>query len=201
MNFLAHAYLSFHHPQILVGNMISDFVKGSARFSFNGFIQKGISLHRSIDHYTDTHPATKTAKSFFQPFYRLYSGAIMDVLYDHYLAADPAVFTEASLKAFTAETYNHLADHSPELPPRFLTVFAFMRSEDWLFHYRTREGIRKSLAGLVRRAAYLSDSQPAYELFLRHYAELRACYEIFFEDVKLYAKQKFDELLFNDSIV
>ena len=29
MNFLAHAYLSFSQPEILVGNMISDFVKAS----------------------------------------------------------------------------------------------------------------------------------------------------------------------------
>lgn len=28
MNYLAHAYLSFDEPEILVGNMISDFVKG-----------------------------------------------------------------------------------------------------------------------------------------------------------------------------
>jgi hypothetical protein len=28
MNYLAHAYLSFNEPDILVGNLISDFVKG-----------------------------------------------------------------------------------------------------------------------------------------------------------------------------
>jgi len=28
MNFLAHAYLSFYNPPVLVGNMIADFVKG-----------------------------------------------------------------------------------------------------------------------------------------------------------------------------
>jgi len=28
MNYLAHAYLSFDHEEILVGNLISDFVKG-----------------------------------------------------------------------------------------------------------------------------------------------------------------------------
>jgi acyl carrier protein phosphodiesterase len=28
MNYLAHAYLSFGEPDILAGNMISDFVKG-----------------------------------------------------------------------------------------------------------------------------------------------------------------------------
>jgi acyl carrier protein phosphodiesterase len=32
MNYLAHAYLSFNDPEILVGNMISDFVKGKKKF-------------------------------------------------------------------------------------------------------------------------------------------------------------------------
>ena len=31
MNYLAHAYLSFNDPEILVGNMISDFVKGKKK--------------------------------------------------------------------------------------------------------------------------------------------------------------------------
>jgi len=43
MNFLAHAFLSFHHADILVGNMISDYVKGNQRFLFPVDIQKGIS--------------------------------------------------------------------------------------------------------------------------------------------------------------
>ncbi|MBK7121978.1 MAG: hypothetical protein IPH68_03715 [Chitinophagaceae bacterium] len=28
MNYLAHAYLSFNDPEILLGNMISDYIKG-----------------------------------------------------------------------------------------------------------------------------------------------------------------------------
>ena len=59
MNFLAHAYLSFNHPQILVGNMISDFVKGKSRLGLSGNINQGITLHREIDAFTETHPATK----------------------------------------------------------------------------------------------------------------------------------------------
>ena len=62
MNYLAHAYLSFNEPEILVGNMISDFVKGKKRFDFSENIQKGIMLHRNIDTFTDEHEVTKKAK-------------------------------------------------------------------------------------------------------------------------------------------
>lgn len=65
MNYLAHAYLSFGNPEILMGNMISDFVKGKTKFDYPVGIQKGIALHRMIDNFTDTHAATKEAKEFF----------------------------------------------------------------------------------------------------------------------------------------
>ena len=63
MNFLAHAYLSFDHNDILVGNMISDFVKGNKKDLFSVNIQKGIVLHRAIDAFTDQHKATSSIKN------------------------------------------------------------------------------------------------------------------------------------------
>src|SRR6476661_6072161 len=125
MNYLAHAYLSFNDPQILVGNMISDYVKGKAQFSFSGKVQKGITLHREIDRYTDSHPSTKKAKEIFRPAYRLYSGAIMDVLYDHFLANDDSEFTPVSLKEFSTRTYQQLELQAAELPINFLQVFTY----------------------------------------------------------------------------
>ena len=86
MNYLAHAYLSFGNADILAGNMISDFVKGKQKFGYSEAIQKGITLHRMIDTFTDSHEATRAAKQYFKPAVGLYSGAFTDVVYDHFLA-------------------------------------------------------------------------------------------------------------------
>ena len=94
MNYLAHAYLSFDDREILTGNIISDFVKGKKKFNYPSRIQAGIMLHRLIDNFTDEHAATREAKEFFRPHYRLYSGAFIDVVYDHFLATDETEFTE-----------------------------------------------------------------------------------------------------------
>ena|SRR2546423_5595657 len=196
MNFLAHAYLSFHHPEILVGNMISDFVKGSSKFNYGITIQKGIMLHREIDQFTDVHPATHEAMQFFKPYYRLYSSPIMDILYDHFLANDETIFKDdSSLKIFTREIYSHLETYSTQLPEKFVYVFTYMRMEDWLYNYRLKQGIEKSLRGLIRRAAFISDSDTAINLFLENYDHLDQCYKKFFPDVKQFAKQKLDELV------
>ena len=192
MNYLGHAYLSYQHPHLLVGNMISDFMKGRAVLGLNGKIQGGIYWHRAIDRFTDDHPATKKAKEFFRPAYRLYSAPIVDVLYDHYLAR---TFEEEDLKAFTLNTYRILEEQVAHLPSAFLPVFAFMKKDNWLYNYREKEGMRKSLNGLVRRSKYMTDSTTAYNLFLTHYVELEECFSEFFVDVKQFAKQELPSYL------
>jgi hypothetical protein len=66
LNYLAHAYLSFNDSNLLLGNMISDYVKGKKKFDYPIKIQQGIHLHRLIDEFTDFHPITKEAKQFFK---------------------------------------------------------------------------------------------------------------------------------------
>lgn len=190
MNFLAHAYLSFGDREVLVGNLISDFVKGKTQYDYIEGIKKGIVLHRRIDEFTDTHPAVKQAKEYFRPSYRLYSGPIIDILFDHLLARDSNHFSSESLGEFAGNVYHTLDEYASHLPLRFLPVFTYMQSENWLFNYQYVEGISKSIRGLVRRSSYLSDSETAIALFLHHYHELEKCYRQFFEDVKIYAKEQ-----------
>lgn len=190
MNFLAHAYLSFGDKAILTGNIISDFVKGKAQYDYPEAIQQGIRLHRAIDGFTDAHPATKEAANFFKTPYRLYSGAIVDILYDHFLARDKIIFPDETLLPFSLGVYAALERNAALLPPPFAYMFPHMKDENWLWAYRTEEGIRKSLRGLARRAAYLTESETAFGLFQQHYASLEMCYRNFITDVKTFAKQQ-----------
>jgi acyl carrier protein phosphodiesterase len=192
LNYLAHAWLSFNEPEILVGNLISDFVKGKKKFDYPKVIQQGIMLHRSIDTFTDTHAATKEAKEIFRPFYRLYSGAFIDVLYDHFLALDENEFSERSLYEFSINVYNTIDKNHQWLPEKFATMFPYMKSYNWLFNYRTLLGTKKSLGGVVRRAAYLTESDTAAALFEKHYQPLQQCYRQFWKDAKPFAKSQFD---------
>jgi acyl carrier protein phosphodiesterase len=194
MNYLAHAYLSYNVPHMLVGNMISDFVKGARKSLYVATVQKGMELHRAIDCFTDSHPATAEAKQIFRADYRLYSGPIVDILYDHFLATDEKEFSNASLLLFTHNVYRTLEEETIHLPQHFVTVLTYMKMENWLYNYHTKEGMQKSLRGLVRRATYINDSTKAFELFINHYETLKACYDDFFPAVKRMAKQKLEEL-------
>ena len=195
MNYLAHAYLSFNEPEILAGNMISDFVKGKKKFDYSLTIQQGIALHRAIDQFTDFHPVTQEAKSYFKKDYRLYSGAFVDVVFDHFLANDKNEFSnDKELDSFCQSTYHNLQNNSSVFPEKFLQMLPYMKKQNWLFHYGSREGIEKSFGGLVRRAVYLSESAIAFSIFNNYYQELENCYQLFFPEIKKFSAQYVSEL-------
>ncbi len=159
MNYLAHAYLSFGKKEILLGNLICDFAKGKKQFLYPTIVQKGILLHRAIDDFTDKHPVTHKARTVFKADYGLYSGAFVDVAYDHFLAQSVAYFPkEQSLFHFSHNVYQLLDEQIELIPSAFLKPFYRMNRENWLHGYSTSQGIHQSFDGLVKRAAYLQDS-------------------------------------------
>lgn len=199
MNYLAHAYLSFGNPQILLGNMISDFVKGKKQFDYSPMIQKGIKLHRAIDSFTDTHPATKEMKKIFTPVYRLYAGAFADIVYDYFLANDKKEFeTDESLQQFSQNTYTLLEEQLKNAPQIFQQIFPHMKTHNWLYNYQYEWAIGKSFAGMAHRAKYINESDSAFQLFENNIQLMQPCYDEFFPLLKNYAANTLQELLNTD---
>lgn len=194
MNFLAHAYLSFNDPEILVGNMISDFVKGKKKFEYSQGIQQGIHLHRQIDLFTDDHEVTKEARKFLKPAVGLYSGAFVDVVYDHFLANDLNEFTDTSLQDHAINTYSNLVKYNQVLPVAFRSMLPYMQSQNWLYNYKSLSGTRSSFGGVVRRSCYLYSSTEVFDLFQKNYTSLQICYNAFFPSVKEFSNLLFKQL-------
>lgn len=178
MNYLAHAYLSFGDPLILAGNMAGDHVKGKlALAKYPERMQEGLMLHRAIDAAADVHPAALRAAMLFRQDYGLYSHAIVDALLDHFLANDAKQFSSAeSLLIFTQKTYTQLDGVAEHLPEGFKAYFPHMREHNWLYGYRTMQGVQRSLGGLHRRAKHMPDPAKAYEIFVSYYYMLGQCY-------------------------
>lgn len=195
MNYLAHAYLSFNREPILLGNMISDYIKGKKKFEYPEAVQKGISLHREIDTFTDCHPSTKSAEQFLKPVVGRYAGAFTDVIYDHFLALDTNEFeNDQCLMDFTQTTYSILEPSQYLFPEKFKKMFPYMQSQNWLYNYQFNWGIERSFEGLVRRAAYLDSSAEAFMVFEKEYDQFRSCYASFFPELKKYTLQRLQEM-------
>lgn len=186
MNFLGHAVLSFNHPDILAGNMAGDFFKGKKILeNIPQELAKGVLLHRFIDHYTDQHRAIGRAKIWFRPYYGLFSGALVDVAMDHFLANDPMWFEDdQSLKSFSTATYQQLQEKLNHLPIQFQRVFPYMKNEDWLYSYRKVKSMEKAFVMLSKRSERFPDGAEAYKIFISHYYELNQCYLDLIDDAQ-----------------
>jgi acyl carrier protein phosphodiesterase len=195
MNYLAHAYLSFNNPEILTGNMISDFIKGKKQYLYPKKIHTGIKLHRAIDTFTDSHPATRAIKAFFKEDYGLYSGAFTDIVYDYFLANDKTHFeSEHARLIFTRDTYSSLEPFMHLFPEKFALMFPFMKEQNWLFHYASEEGIGNSFKGLSRRAVAIRSTEKAFAIFGEKKGLIQKHYDEFFPELFIHTKQKLAEL-------
>jgi acyl carrier protein phosphodiesterase len=193
MNYLGHAYLSFGDVDVLTGNMIGDHVKGKlvAQEQYPTSIWAGIMLHLKIDEFSDNHSATRRAKLIFREDYGLYSGAIMDTLYDHFLANDPKIFNGyPALEKFSLETYTKLEQNAAYFPEGFAAYFPHMKEHNWLYGYRTMKGMERSLTGLARRAKHMPPPEKAYELFVANFYQLNQAYYELIDDMIAFVKNE-----------
>jgi acyl carrier protein phosphodiesterase len=161
MNFLAHIYLSGDDPDIMVGNFIADAVKGRQYEQFPQRIQMGIKLHRFIDHYTDTHPIVEQSKIRLRGEYHKYAGVIMDMYYDHFLAANWLDHHHTPLDRFSQETYKTVQSYDAILPEKIQFMLPYMMKHNWLHSYRKVSGIAQALTGLSKRTKFESKMELA----------------------------------------
>ena len=116
MNFLAHLHLGGERPGQLLGSLYGDFVKGPLQDRWPTDIEAGIRLHRQIDVFTDSHPVVLQAKQRFPRERRRYAGILVDLFFDHCLAAHWHDYASEPLHDFTARVYQVLREEGTERP-------------------------------------------------------------------------------------
>jgi len=190
MNFLAHAVLSFENPDLMVGNFIADFVKGNAFKKYPEGVRNGILLHREIDQFTDQHQHFRKSKSKLYEQYGHYSGVIVDMYYDHFLAANFFLFHHLSLKKFSHQVYETVKNYQGTIPPRAELILYHMSEGNWLLSYRELAGIERALNGMGRRTRFQSGLEFAGGTLRQKYRSFYTDFMMFFPNVHLFAKDK-----------
>ena len=189
MNFLAHCYLSGQDPQIITGNFIGDFVKGrDLSVTFGSGIAKGVALHRAIDEFTDHHSVVKQSKNRLRPTYRHYSGVIVDIFYDHFLAAGWANYSKIPLDDYATKIYQLITDQQIIMPERVNQMLPYMIRWNWLRNYAHLEGIERVLGGMAKRATFISNMEHATTDLREFYSEFKTEFEEFFPDLQKFCK-------------
>lgn len=190
MNFLAHLHLSGDNHKIMIGNFIGDFVKGrSALEQFHPTIIKGIELHRAIDEFTDSHPVVTESKNRLRPKYRHYSGVIVDIFYDHFLAKQWNTYHQELLPDFADKAYGVIQSHDSILPEEVKFMMPHMIRGNWLVNYSRVEGIGRALSGMARRTRFESKMEQSTQDLTEHYEAFAAEFSFFFPALQNHATQ------------
>lgn len=189
MNFLAHLYLSGNHKELGIGNFIADFIKGSEFTSFPNKIQQGILLHRAIDDFTDKHPIVLESKKRLQPIYRHYSGVIVDIYYDHFLALDWDQYHSQPLRKYVDSRYKLLQDNIGSLPFKTKQMLPYMIQNDWLYNYQYLDGIQQVMNGMSGRSKFNSKMEKSVKELQLHHHAFRKEFHLFFPELKSFSEE------------
>jgi len=195
MNYLAHAFLSFGNEEILVGNLLADFVKGRKKLeAYPKSIQKGVELHRHIDAFTDSHLILKQSVLRLKPTQNRYAAVVVDVLYDYFLANNWALYTDESLVAFSNRTYRQLERNFELMPEKVSWIFERMIADNWLVGYQFEEKIGYTFNRLAQRVKYEHNMLNAIDDLIEHKVALNEDFKLFFPDLIASTKLKIEEL-------
>jgi acyl carrier protein phosphodiesterase len=189
VNFLAHAYLSFDQPKILVGNFIGDFVRGNLEEQFEREIIDGIRLHREIDRFTDFHRLVKESQLLLKPVFFRYSSVITDMFFDYFLAKNWSKYHDVPLEKFSHDVYSVIDGHLPFLPNKFKNAFSFMKKENWLLAYGTEAGIQRALTGISYRTTFKSNLENATSHLMLHHDKFQKYFDNFFPDLVVFSQE------------
>lgn len=194
MNFLAHIYLSGNNKAVTIGNFIADGIRGKDYDVYPKDIQTGILLHREIDTYTDAHKTVRLSTKRLHKNYSHYSGVIVDILYDHFLAKNWKNYSKTPLADYIDDFYDTLEDNFHVLPQRIKQFMPNMIADNWLLSYASIEGITKVLEGMNRRTKNKSKMNLAVNELQEFYNEFETEFTQFFDELIAFSAEKLKQI-------
>ncbi len=194
MNYLAHIYLSGDDDLVTIGNFIADGIKGKKYKDEEIDVQMGILLHRHIDTYTDAHKTVRKSTKRLHAKYGHYSGIIVDILYDHFLAKNWNNYSNVPLHEYVDNFYDSLEKYFDKLPLRIQKMMPYMIADNWLLSYASIDGISRVLEGMNRRTKNRSGMDKAVNELEAFYIEFENEFTHFFDDLIIFSNNKLQEL-------
>ena len=190
MNYLAHIYLSGDNDLIKIGNFMADGIRGHDYLKFPDDVIKGVLLHRAIDSFTDAHPVFRQSKHRLHENYGHYSGVVIDIFYDHFLAKNWTNYSEQPLEDFASNFYKSLETHYNITNERTRGMMPYMTERNWLVSYATITGIGMILFQMDHRTKNKGNMKNAIKELQQYYNQFEEEFTLFFEELRTHSKEK-----------
>lgn len=190
MNYLVHLYLAGEDPELRLGGLMGDFVKGPIPDHYPETISQGLHLHRRIDSLSQYSPHTRKSRQRLDQKYGHGRGIIVDIFYDHFLAANWDAFHRIPLSTYTQQTYDLLQENFANLPPGLQKIAPRMIEYDWLYSYQHPEIVGKALHRIAQRLSRPLPLEEATIELAQHKSSFLQDFESFITEAKDFSCQE-----------
>lgn len=150
---------------------------------------EGIRLHRAIDAFTDSHQSVGKSRRLLAGRFRHHSRIIVDVLYDHLLIDQWALYEARPLDEFAEEIYTLLRARRETLSGPLHEAIPHLIRNRWLTRNRDLQGVERTLRFLSTRMKRPTSMEGATHEFVIHEAEFREHFDQFFPEVISFARR------------
>lgn len=192
MNYVAHQFLSFRNPEIQIGNLYGEIVRGKNLNDYESGIRRGILLHREIDSFTDSHPLVKNSSQKFHERFGKYAPVIVDVLYDYLLIRNWENYSFVSFDEFVNNCYELFRLNFDLFPAKLQYIVKHLLEHDWFRNYSTIEGVGLTLRGISQRSKFPNEIELATKEIEIYLSEFEADFFQFFPEISSHCKAFLD---------
>ena len=177
----------------MYANIFGDFVKGKNLSHFSPIVQKGITLHRSIDSFMDQHPINKHLLRGLHADLPKVSGLAIDLFYDHLLSKNWKDFSDIPLNLFIQNFENYSINQVDYPNESFHHVLMRMKKGQWLQNYASLDGLDEACKGVSQRITFPNVLFAAKDVFIAHEQQITtAFYEFMKEAISFFEPKNKD---------
>jgi acyl carrier protein phosphodiesterase len=168
MNYLGHLYLSGNDVGLMQANLYGDFIKGSNLSHLPEIIQRGIQLHRNIDHFIDNHPIIHELLPVLRTELPKVAGIAVDIFFDHLLAKHWTTFHPQPLDEYLRAIYRQLDLHNTYFSSEYLVFLSHLVQRNWISHYPTLDAIDRMCRSVSSQLSFPNKLGDGKAVFLIH---------------------------------
>ncbi len=186
MNHLVNLYLSRNLGEKMLGCLIGEIVRTSNFDKYTQGIIDGIELNKKIAQFVKDHPVYERSKEKLNPKYSKHASKIIDIFYDHFLAANWSKYSNDTLESFAKDSYRFIEENHGILPYKLRKLTSVMVHNNWLVNYASVQGIHSFMREITRRDTFQTNLEYSLEDLINQYNDFKADFEEIFPQLVQY---------------
>ena len=171
---------------------MGDFVKGRIPADYPEKIALGLHLHRRIDSLAQNSPHTRRSRQRLAPKFGHGRGIIVDIFYDHFLAANWCDYSPVPLESYAADFYTLLQSSHQQLPDGLKQITPRMIEYNWLVSYQHRDVVGKALHRIAQRLSRPLPLAEGVDDLVAHEGSLLEDFAGFMNEATIFVQEDFD---------